>query len=336
MVLVTGATGLVGTHMLIKLIKEQSQIRALYRTEAKKEKAKTVFLSYFSKKEEYLFDTIDWVKADINDIPALSEAFKGITHVYHCAAIISFDISQYKKLRKVNIEGTANIVNLSLVHNVQKLCHVSSIATLGDSINGQLIDENAEWNPEVKNSVYAITKYGAEMEVWRGTQEGLNAIIVNPGVIIGPGFFYDGSGYIFKKIYNGMPYYTNGVTGYVGIEDVVNLMFLLTNSEFTRERYIVVSENLSFQKAFEMIAKHLQKPIPKKEITPFLMKGAYYMQRFGRVLFNTKQVIFKPSIKSAFSKSIYKNDKIIQALDYNFIPIENTIKKTAKFFLENR
>ena len=269
MILVTGATGLVGTHLLVKLIKEGFQVRALYRTESKKEEAKKVFEFYFSNTEKHVFDTISWVKTDISDIPALTEAFQDITHVYHCAAEISFNPARYKTLRKTNIEGTANIVNLCLTHHIQKLCYVSSIATLGEYLVGSQINEDTEWNPEMPNSVYAITKYGAEMEVWRGVHEGLDAVIVNPGIIIGPGFFNSGSGILFKKIYNGMNFYTTGVSGYVSIQDVTNIMYRLMTGAFRNQRYILVSENLSFKNAFEMMARALHKPAQKESYSFF-------------------------------------------------------------------
>ncbi|PKV48359.1 nucleoside-diphosphate-sugar epimerase [Aquimarina sp. MAR_2010_214] len=334
MILVTGATGLVGTHLLVKLVQGGKTVRALYRTEAKKEHAKKVFSSYFTCEEKHLFDSIDWVNTDINNIPALTEAFEGVTHVYHCAAKISFNPSHYKKLRKANIHGTANIVNLCLIKKVSKLCYVSSIATLGENLSNSHINEKAEWNPEIPNSVYAITKYGAEMEVWRGIHEGLTAVIVNPGIIIGPGFFDTGSGYLFKRIDAGMKYYTTGTTGYVAIQDVIDIMYRLTVGSYNNQRYILVSENLSYKSAFNMIAQSLHKPLPKKKISPFLMKFAYYAQRISHTLFRTNRSIFKSSIRSAFSTKYYENDKIKKELIYSFTPIEKSIKETATAFLK--
>ncbi|MFD2563218.1 NAD-dependent epimerase/dehydratase family protein [Aquimarina rubra] len=334
MILVTGATGLVGTHLLIKLVEEKYQIRALYRTDTKKEYAKSVFVKCCKPEDQLAFDAIDWIQGELNDIPKLSSAFKGITRVYHCAAMISFNPSHYRKLRKINIEGTANIVNLSLINKVEKLCYVSTIATLSENTLQNPIDETAEWNPEISDSVYAITKYGAEMEVWRGTQEGLNAVIVNPGIIIGRGFYDAGSGYLFKKIRKGMKYYTTGTTGYVAVTDVVKIMHRLMNSEVNNERYIVVGENLSFKNAFSLIAKALNKPAPKKKVSPFLMKTAYYLQQFSYFFFRTKRVIFKSSIKSAFSNSFYENEKIKKELTYSFTPVQKAIETTASFFLK--
>jgi len=334
MVLVTGATGLVGTHLLIKLIEAKHQVRALFRTTTKKEYAQQVFLECCLPETREVINTIEWVQGDLNDIPSLNIAFEGITQVYHCAAMISFNPSHYKKLRKINIEGTANIVNLCLEYNIQKLCYVSSIATLSGTVSQQQINETTNWDPEISDSVYAITKYGAEMEVWRGSQEGLATVIVNPGIIIGRGFFNSGSGYLFKKIHKGLKYYTTGTTGYVSVEDVITIMYLLMNSNLQNERYILVSENLSFKNVFITIAKALNKPVPYKKVSPFLMRLAYHLQRMGGLLFGAKQTIFRSSIQSAFSNTYYENEKVKKELQYTFTPIKKAIEVTASFFLK--
>ncbi len=332
MILVTGATGLVGSHLIAQLVNQTEKIRALYRSEAKKEQAKKVFMYYHDTSDA--FDQIDWVKVDINDIPALEEAFDKITYVYHCAAMISFNPKHYRKLRKINIEGTANIVNLAIAYNVKKLCHVSSIASLGTDPTKNYIDEHNEWNSESLNSVYAITKYGAEMEVWRATQEGLDVIIVNPGIIIGAGFFKSGSGSLFTKIYHGFKYYTCGITGYVDIIDVVQPMLQLMKGEYSNERYILVSENLSYKNVFTQIAKILKQKVPTKKVSPLLFQVAWRLEWLSSTIFGTKRSIYKTTAESIFSASYYKNDKIIKTLNYRFIPIDKSIKETASYFLQ--
>lgn len=198
MILVTGATGLVGAHLLLKLSEDDSKIRAIYRNSKQIEKTKVLF---DQNAKSHLFSKIEWTKADILDISSLEIAFQNIEFVYHCAAKISFSPNDEKALRKVNIEGTANIVNFCIDKKVKKLCHVSSIAALGNlAQNETVITETTEWNPEKLHSDYGISKYGAEMEVWRGFQEGLEVVIVNPGIIFGTGFWNQGSGKFFTTI----------------------------------------------------------------------------------------------------------------------------------------
>src|SRR5690606_140364 len=191
MILVTGATGLVGSHLIVKLLQENEEVKAIYREEKSLSAVKNVFQYYNS---ESLFEKINWIKADITDIPSLEKTFEGIKKVYHCAAFISFDPNDKEKLMKINAEGTANIVNCCLDFKVEKLCYVSSVAALGDPTDKQhIITEETEYNPERLHNEYAISKYAAEMEVWRGFQEGLKVVIVNPGVIFGFGFPNNGS-----------------------------------------------------------------------------------------------------------------------------------------------
>jgi len=226
MILVTGGTGLVGAHLLYSLINNGENVRAIHRKSSDLEAVKNVF-SFYTNEPEILFTKIEWMVADITDVPSLTPAFKDIDYVYHCAAYISFNPRHYSTLKKVNVEGTANIVNFSLSHNVKKLCYVSSIATIGKTANGSLITEETEYNPEEDNSVYAITKYNAEMEVWRGTQEGLDAVIVHPGVILGEGIWSSASGGILRTVYKGVKYYTTGGVGIVDVQDVAEVMISL-------------------------------------------------------------------------------------------------------------
>ena len=330
MIFVTGATGLVGTHLLIQLVRKNTPIRALYRSEKKKKQAKEVFTACCEPEDQDKFENIDWFQGDILDITSLEKAFHSVTHVYHCAGLISFNPSDYKKLRKVNIEGTANIVNQCIVNKIEKLCHVSSIAVFG-SYHRNPVSEEAVWDPEQKHSVYAITKYGAEMEVWRGTQEGVDAVIVNPGVIIGRGFFESGSGYLFHLVDNGLSFYAPGSTGYVAVEDVVTSMQLLMDSNRKNDRYIVVAENLSFKQVFTWISEALHRGKPKRKLSKTLLRIVYYVQWIGS-LFGFKRSVFRSSIRSAFSHRIFDHQKVKKELHISFNPVKEAIDTTALFF----
>ena len=335
MILVTGGTGLVGSHLLFELVSTNQIIRAIYRDEAKLELVKKVF-SYYCEETNLLFNKVDWVKADLLDVPTLNDVFNGITHVYHCAAFISFDPKDYHKLRKTNIEGTANIVNLCLSNTISKLCYVSSISTLGSKDDNSLIDEETYWNPEANNSVYGITKYGAEMEVWRGTQEGLNTVIVNPGLILGPGFWNAGSGLLFKEVYQGLSYYVTGTSGYVDVKDVVKCMIFLMNSELTNNRYILVSENLSFRQFTEIASLYLGVKAPKKSLTPLMLKIGWRFDWLFSFITGKSRRLTKHRADKALTISNYSNQKIKGTIDFNFTKIENSIKAISQQFLKER
>ena len=254
MVLVTGGTGLVGSHLLYQLTRQRNDIVAIHRRSSDLQLVKRIF-GYYTDTADALFAKITWKEADITDITSLQEVFlDSFKLVYHCAAMISFDSKDYYELRKVNIKGTANLVNLSLENEVEKFCFVSSIATLDELPGQKFITEGNEWNAELKHHGYAITKYGAEMEVWRASQEGLDVIIVNPGVILGPGLWNTAAGKLFSSVANEFKYYTEGITGFVGIEDVIKSMLLLMKSTIKNERFILVSENLPFRDVLDQIA----------------------------------------------------------------------------------
>lgn len=334
MVLVTGGTGLVGSHLLYQLAQQDEKVVAIHRKNSNLETVKNVF-SYYTDDVEPLFNTIIWIEADINDIPALTIAFKGVTKVYHSAALISFNSSDYRKMRKINIEGTANIVNLCIENKIEKLCFVSSVAAIGKPLTGKNINEENEWNVADNNYGYAITKHGAELEVWRAGQEGVNIVIVNPGVILGSGFWENGSGKLFDKTYNGFPFYTEGVTGFVDVKDVTTVMMRLMNGKIKNERYILVSENQSFKHVFFTIADAFGKKRPSIKVSK-LLSGIGWRVNWLLSKFSGKTpMITKQSVKSSHNSYQYSNKKIKEALEYQFIPLEKTIKSVCNNYLKD-
>ena len=329
MILVTGGTGLVGAHLLLKLTENEVSVRAIYRKIDTIKKTKALFRMY---QKEAFFFKIEWIQADIIEVPSLEIAFKNIDYVYHCAGLLSYNPADESKLRKTNIEGTANIVNFCLHYNVKKLCHVSSIAALGDiDPNEKQITETTEWNAEIPHSDYAISKYGAEMEIWRGQREGLNVVIVNPGVIFGAGFLNQGSGLFFSEVKKGFHFYTNGSTGYVGVTDVVKIMIQLMKSEIVGERFTVVAENLSFKEVIFSIAENLKVSKPTFEAKPWILSIAWRIDCLVSFLFRTKRKLSKHSANSLHSSDFISNEKIknpeTSGLNYEFQSMDSVIKE---------
>ncbi|GGK39998.1 MULTISPECIES: NAD-dependent epimerase/dehydratase family protein [Flavobacteriaceae] len=334
MILVTGGTGLVGSHLLYQLSLENDTIRAVFRKNSNLEAVKNVF-SYFSDDFEDLFKKIEWVEADITDVVALEKAFKNITEVYHSAALVSFNPKDYHKMRKINIEGTANIVNLSIENAIKKFCFVSSVAAVGKSLNADFVTETNEWDIEKSNYGYAITKYGAEIEVWRASQEGVPVVIVNPGVIIGAGFWNTGSGKIFSKIYKKFNFYTKGITGYVSVNDVVKAMLLLMKSEVQNERFILVAENKSYREIFNEIALKFNKKKPAIKITTFMSEIGWRFEKIKSYLTNKPPLLTKHSSKSIHQKRYFSSEKIKNTLDFKFEPISKSIHTICKLYLKD-
>ena len=297
MILVTGATGFLGTELILQLTAQNFKVRALRRITSK--------IPDLLKQNP----SIEWVFADINEPETLADAFQNVTHVYHCAAFISFDPKDKPKLLKVNIEGTENIVNLCLEHNA-RLVHVSSVAALGEAKNGALITEQDFWEYDANVHAYAISKYEAEMQVWRGIAEGLNAVIVNPSVIIGKNAGFEGSGAIFKLVKDGLKFYTNGATGIVDVEDVANCMILLMNSKITEERFILSADNLNYKDFFAEIAYGFNTKAPTIAAKPWMLGIAWRAAKL--IAFFTKKApaLTKDAARSSFNLSYYSNQKI--------------------------
>lgn len=326
MILVSGATGFVGSHLLKKLCEKSNEpLRAIYRNEDKKAYTLYFLNKLCSAEAKKNINKINWVKADVLDIPALNEAFLNVKTVYHCAAWVGNSPSQTKNMRKINIEGTANMVNLSLHHSIDKFCHVSSTAALGSYVNSDVVDENAPRESERFSSIYSITKYGAEMEVWRASQEGLDVVIVNPGVILGSGFFESGSGLIFKKILNETKFYVTKQTGFVFIDDVVEFMVMLTQSTIKNERFILVAENLSFKIVMYLIADTFNVKKPKIRVSKWMLNILWFFQNMISIFKPLKVQITRSTIKKINAKTVYDNSKSSSVLNFKYTTIAKAI-----------
>lgn len=315
-IFVTGGTGLVGSNLIKELLTQGKSIRALYRNTIPEIKNK---------------DRVEWIKGDILDIIFLEEALKNIDQVYHCAAIVSFDPLQRHHMFKTNVEGTSNVVNASLNAGVKKLCFVSSVAALGQKRNAVEIDESMSWSNESGNSNYGKSKYEAEMEVWRGIGEGLDAVIVNPSIILGAGNWKEGSSKIFKTAYEEFPWYTEGETGFVDVSDVVRIMVLLMESNVSAERFVISAENLPYKTVFTAIANCFGKKPPYKKVTPFVASMVWRLETLKSILTKKTSLLTKETAWSAQAVVKYNNSKLKKYLpSFQFTPIEETIKRVCK------
>ena len=331
MILVTGGTGLVGCHLLYSLVKENKKVRALHRKNSKTDSVRKVF-SYYSKDYKKLFDKIEWIEGDINDITSLDVAFKNINELYHCAAFISFSNQDLSAMKKINVEGTANMINSAIDKKINKFCYVSTIAAIGERKNIS-IDEKCKWKEN--NNPYSKTKHDAELEVWRGISEGLNAVIVNPGVIIGSGFWKRGSGAFITQISRGLNYYPPGKTGFICVKDVVKIMRELMNKNIFSERFLLVAENWTQKDFIFSVCNHLDLKSPQNKASKNLMTLALFLDAIRSFFLNKRRRLSSAIIKSSHSKNEYSNKKITTTLNYKFIKIEKSIKETCKNYKLN-
>ena len=333
MILVTGGTGLVGSHLLYELTKNGDKVRALKRISSKAETVRKVF-GYYNDYPDQALSRIEWLNGDITNPVDVFQSLDGITSVYHAAGYVSFDPADKKDVLRINILGTENMVNACLEKGIEKLCFVSSTSAIGSAENGELIDEEIFWTSRGKTSIYAISKYRAEMEVWRGINEGLNSVIVNPSIIIGPGDWQRSSNRLFQEVYKGIRFYTQGITGYVDVRDVVKAMILLMNGDFSGERYIISSGNYTYKEILSMIADSLGKKPPAIKATPFMIKTAYWLDSLRSMITPGKRLITKDIVVGAGSRIHFSNKKICNATGMKFIPVEDSIRYTSKLFLK--
>lgn len=313
MYLVTGASGLVGSHLINSLVGQGKQVRAIYRT------AKPLIKGG---------DKVEWVQADILDIADLEEAMQGVQYVYHCAGMVSFNPKQIKQLDNINIEGTANIVNACLTTGVQKLVHVSSVAALGRLRQNTTVNETMNWTKETSNSEYGRTKYLGEMEVWRGVGEGLNAVIINPSIILGDSDWDKGSTGVFKNVYNEFPWFTDGITGFVDVADVVRVMIMVMDSDVTAQRFIVSADNIGYHDLFTQIAHSFNKKPAYKKVTPFLAEVVWRIEAIKGKLSGKSPLLTKETAQTAQAKVYFDNSKLLKYFpQFSYTPIKQTVDR---------
>ena len=313
MILVTGGTGLVGAHLISALVEQGKHVKAIYRSAIP---------------DHPWSNKVTWQQADILDILSLEDVMQDVEYVYHCAAIVSFNPRKKELLSRTNIEGTANIVNAALGAGVKKLLFVSSVAALGRIRKDPLINESMNWSKETSNSEYGRTKYLSEMEVWRGAAEGLPSVVVNPTIILGESDWTKGSTGIFKSIYHEFPWYTDGVTGFVDVRDVVKAMIVLMESDVKDERFILSADNLRYKQLFDVIATCFGKKAPHKRVTPFLASLVWRMEAIKAKFTGSDPLLTRETANTAQAKSYFDNRKFLDRFPgFRYTPIEETVSR---------
>jgi dihydroflavonol-4-reductase len=315
MILVTGGAGLLGKELIAQLLLQGKKVRAIYN--------KTMITGLSSA-------NLEQMQCNILDVVGLEEAVRDIEQVYHCAAIVTFNPKRKKELFKINIEGTANVVNAAIEAGVKKMVHVSSVAALGRIRQNEAVNETMNWTEETSNSNYGQSKYLGELEVWRGIGEGLDAVMVNPTMILGNGDWNNGSSQMFKSVYNEFPWYSKGVTGFVDVRDVVAAMIQLMESDITAQRFIISAEDRSFQEVFKLMAKAFGKKPPHKEVTPFLAKLVWRLEAVKSRFTGKDPLVTKETAATALVKVNFDNSKLKKFLPgFAYRKLEDTITETC-------
>ena len=321
MVLVTGGAGLLGKELITQLLQQGKLVRAIYNN---------------TKLPDFHNDNLQQIQCNILDVVGLEEAMNDIEQVYHCAAIVSFNPGRRQEMFKINIEGTANVVNAALDAAVKKMVYVSSVAALGRIRENEPINESMNWTEETSNSAYGQSKYLAEMQVWRGIGEGLDAVMVNPVIILGAGNWNGGSSQIFKTAYEEFPWYTDGSTGFVDVRDVAKAMIELMHSNVSAERFILSAENKTYAEVFNLIAKAFGKKPPQKKVTPLLAKIVWRLEAIKSFFTAKDPLLTRETAATAMAKVTFDNSKLKKFLPgFSYRKIEDSIADTCIALQQN-
>lgn len=323
MILVTGATGFVGEHTLRELVLRGHKVLAMYRHEH--------LQGGHGQLHDLPASSITWVKADLHDIWSLEDVFRGVAVVFHTAAFISYDPRDRDQLFETNINGTARLVNACLQAGVKRLVYVSSIAALGEAAEpGQMVDEKASWKTDQRHSNYAISKFKAENEVWRGMEEGLEVIVVNPSVILGPGKVASGSNQLFRKIAEGMKFHSPGGTGFVDVRDVARAMIALHEANLINKRWVLNAVNLPYMKLFQQIASVMGVRAPRFQPPRLLAEIGWRANLLLARLTGKQAFITKETVHSAYRNRVFGGSAILEALpSFKYTPWEDTLRAGA-------
>lgn len=332
--LITGATGIVGAHVALQLLQQNKLVVAIKREGSDISKTKKLF-SYYTTDANILFNKIKWVDADVCDIYSLLEALEGIDTVYHCAGFVSFNSKDNKQMHRINAEGTANVVNACLEKKINALCHVSSIATLQNPDITKNIDESVYWKSSPNASDYAISKYNGEREVWRGTEEGLNAVIVNPGIILGPGFWHQSSGKLIETCYKRNSFYTNGSSATIDARDVASCMIQLTEKKEFSKRFVLIENNYSFKEILSQVHKALGKKEPSIEAGKITLTFGKWIDGWRSFITGKERLITKETVNVGLDSNSYNNSKVKGVLNCQFITLHETAQFVCKAFLND-
>jgi dihydroflavonol-4-reductase len=334
MIVVTSGTGLLGAHLLLELVNTDDRVRVIMRKGSSRKKVFSVWKHYHDDPRT-LLGRFEWYEADLTNKAEVCSAIEGASKIYHCAGFVSFSSGQKRAFRESNIEIIANLVDACLQISGIKLVHVSSVAAIGKTVGEKQSSESGGW-PVSAKSMYARTKIRGELEVWRGIAEGLNAIIVNPSVILGPGDWEKSSARIFEVVYKGLGFYTKGVTGFVDVRDVVNVILELMHSDITGERFIVSAANLTFEELFAKIAFSFDKKPPSHYASPLMTSFAWRTEWLYALLTGRQPRITRVSARSAHAIQEYTAEKVCSRLDFSFRNIDETIREVAACYLKDK
>lgn len=322
-VFVTGGTGFIGSYIIKNLVEKGHAVRAIRRSNK---------LPFHIPAE--VLEKVQWIDGEILDIVSLNDAMRDVDAVIHSAAIVSFSKKDRHQMYQVNVEGTANVVNAAVENKIKRFLHISSVAALGRTTKTETISEQKKWEENKSNTHYAISKHHSELQVWRGFAEGLEGVVINPSTVLGYGDWHQSSCAIFKNAYKEFPWYTKGINGFVGVEDVAEAAVQLLFSNISQKKFIVNGDNWSFQQLFNAIADGFHKKHPHKQATKTIGELAWRLEKLKEIFTGKKALLTRESAKVAHSKTSFDNNALLMALPgFQFTPLNTVIQNSCEKYL---
>jgi len=322
-VFVTGATGFIGSYIIKNLVEKGFAVRAMRRSNK---------LPFYISSE--ILNKVQWIEADVLDTVSLNDAMQDAGVVIHCAAMVSFSKKERHQMYKVNVEGTANVVNSAIENNIKRFLHVSSVAALGRTGKTETVTEQKKWEENKSNTHYAISKHHSELQAWRGFAEGLEGVIINPSTVLGYGDWHQSSCAIFKNVYRQFPWFTKGINGFVGVEDVAEAAVQLLFTNISQKKFIVNAGNWSFQQLFNTVADGFHKKHPYKEATKAMGEVAWRLEKLKEIFTGKKAFLTKETARLAHSKTAFDNSAFLKAIpNFQFTPLEMVIKTSCEKYM---
>lgn len=329
--LVTGSTGIVGIHVMLALLRRGEEVKALCRKTSDRQTVAGVFAHYGAAD---LYPKIVWAEGDLLDRQSLVEALQDVDTVYHAAAMVSFCKKDRKAMWAANVEGTANMVDAAIASGVGAFCHVSSIGALGKAMGGGIVTEDTPWQVDDRRSVYSQSKFRQEMEVWRGAENGLNVVVVNPGVVLGPGRKGRSSALIAQTMKRGTSFYTDGATGYVDARDVAQAMVELTAQKLYGQRFVVVGHNSETRTVQTLFAEAFGKKPPYRKASRNMLYLAAFAAKTAAFFTGSRPALTYESVRAIGGHQKYSSDKLTNAIGLKFTSLEDSVRNMASFYMK--
>jgi dihydroflavonol-4-reductase len=322
MIAVTGANGLLGSFIVRKLLEHGESVIAL-----KRAGSDISLLADIEKK-------ITWREADVLNPVELQDALEGVTKVIHAAAVVSFNPRRASFVLDTNVQGTRNLLFECQARNIERFVHISSVAALGRQKGQKLIDETNQWVDNPMNSVYAESKYLAELEVFRSQEEGLNTVVVNPSVILGPGDWHKSSAQLFRYVWKEKPFYTDAYLNYVDVRDVADITYrLLKSGQISGQRFVLNAGKISFEEFFSKVAVRLNKKAPGIKLGSTLLKLAARAEVIRTWFTGEEPILTRETARLAGTEFLYSNTKIKNTLGVEFQPIDNSVDWCCEHYI---